>query len=157
MPAANHSWSNEIPLLWKCYHAFLTALLKRKYREAVRLLLFGKGVKFGPLIFRQRGQFSIAVDREAVREWKLPSRTGLNLEYIARMINPQVRGWINYYGKFFRSALYHLTGYIEYQLCLWARRKYKRLRERREKAREWLRRIRKRQLGRLFVHWNFVN
>ena len=95
--------------------------------------------------------------KAVIRGWKLPRRTGIDLEEIAQWINPQVRGWINYYGKFNRSALYHLTNHIEYKLCLWACRKYKRLKERREKGRNWLRRIRKGQLGPPFAHWAFVS
>lgn len=94
--------------------------------------------------------------KAAIRGWELPSRTGMALEGIFHWINPQVRGWINYYGRFNRSALYHLTDHIENKLCLWACRKYKRLRRLREKGRKWLRRIRKGQLGPRFAHWAFV-
>ncbi|MCB1068182.1 MAG: hypothetical protein KDK56_08355, partial [Simkania sp.] len=75
----------------------------------------------------------------------------------ARWINPQVRGWINYYGKFNRSALYQTGYYIEYKLCLWASKKYKRLKRSREKGRNWLRRIRKDHLRPTFAHWEFVS
>ena len=56
--------------------------------------------------------------KEVIRKWRLPSCTGMTLEDIAEWINPRIRGWINYYGKFNRSALYYLTDYIEYKLCL---------------------------------------
>jgi len=95
--------------------------------------------------------------KEEIRKWELPSRIGVDLETIAREINPQVRGWINYYGKFYRSALYRVIEYIEYKLCMWARKKYKRLRSSKEQARLWLGRIRERQRSQLFVHWNFAN
>ncbi len=94
--------------------------------------------------------------KEVIKGWKLPSRTGVDLETIAREINPQIRGWINYYGKFYRSALYCVVEHIEYKLCLWARRKYKRLRGSKEQARQWFWRIRARQHSKLFVHWNFA-
>ena len=95
--------------------------------------------------------------KEVIRGWKLPSNTGKTLEDVAEWINPRIRGWINYYGKFNRSALYHLRDYIEYKLCLWALNKYKRLRGQSEQARKWLRRIRKGQLSRYFVHWELVH
>ena len=94
--------------------------------------------------------------KAVIRGWKLSSRTGMTLERIAQWINPQVRGWINYYGKFNRSALYHLTDHIENKLSLWACKKYKRLGRLREKGRKWLRRIRKRQLGPRFAHSQFL-
>ncbi|WP_424863190.1 group II intron maturase-specific domain-containing protein [Streptomyces sp. MMS24-I29] len=42
-------------------------------------------------------------------------------------INPIVAGWINYYGRFYRSALYPLLARINAYLARWIRRKYKRL------------------------------
>jgi len=94
--------------------------------------------------------------RKVVQEWKLPTRTGMAIEEIARWVNPIVRGWIHYYGKYHRSSLYHLTHYIEYKLSLWACKKYKRLKRNRNNGRKWLRRIRKGQLGPTFAHWAFV-
>ena len=95
--------------------------------------------------------------KEEIRKWNLPRRTMTDLISLARHINPQVRGWINYYGKFYRSALNEVVEYIEYKLSMWARKKYKRLKQSKEKARCWLRRIRERQQSRtLFAHWNML-
>ena len=44
------------------------------------------------------------------------------------MINPIVAGWINYYGRFYRSRLYPLLQRINTYLMRWAGKKYKRLR-----------------------------
>ena len=93
---------------------------------------------------------------EKIRIWKLPNQTRMSLEEIARWVNPQIRGWINYYGKFYRSALNYLMGYIEYKLCIWASKKYKNLKGHREQARRWLRKIRQGQLRAIFAHWEFV-
>lgn len=95
--------------------------------------------------------------KEIIRGWELPLRIGMSLEEIAQWINPQVKGWINYYGKFNRSALYHLIDHIEYKLSLWASRKYKRLKRLREQGRKWLKRIRRGGFGPNFVHWAFVS
>ena len=38
-----------------------------------------------------------------VRRWRLHQRTGHDLNDLAERINPIVRGWMNYYGRFFRS------------------------------------------------------
>jgi hypothetical protein len=43
-----------------------------------------------------------------VRSWRLHLRTHLTEADLARRINPVVRGWMNYYGAFYRSALYPL-------------------------------------------------
>ena len=55
---------------------------------------------------------------------------------LARRINPVVRGWMNYYGAFYRSALYPLLARINAYLMRWLRKKYKRLRGRR-RPRGW--------------------
>jgi hypothetical protein len=36
--------------------------------------------------------------RQTIRSWRLGVRTPMTLEAIAEMVNPVVRGWINYAG-----------------------------------------------------------
>jgi RNA-directed DNA polymerase len=42
-----------------------------------------------------------------VRRWRLHRWTGLTLTQVAQQINPIVRGWMQDYGAFYRTALYH--------------------------------------------------
>ena len=44
--------------------------------------------------------------RKTVRSWTLKRRGDKALDDLARMFNPHIRGWINYYGRFYQSALY---------------------------------------------------
>ncbi len=44
-----------------------------------------------------------------VRAWHLNLRSSADLSSLADAINPQVRGWINYYGAFYRSELFFLA------------------------------------------------
>ena len=44
---------------------------------------------------------------------------------MARMFNPYIRGWINYYSQFYKSALYPTLRRIDAYLLRWARRKFK--------------------------------
>jgi hypothetical protein len=67
-----------------------------------------------------------------VRSWRLHTRTGLSEADLARRINPVVRGWMNYYGAFYPSALYPLLARINAYLLRWLRKKHKRLRGRRK-------------------------
>jgi hypothetical protein len=46
------------------------------------------------------------------------------------MFNPIIRGWINYYGGYYKSALYRTFWHLDRVLSRWASRKYKRLRGR---------------------------
>ncbi|MGL5865591.1 MAG: group II intron maturase-specific domain-containing protein [Dermatophilaceae bacterium] len=67
-----------------------------------------------------------------VRRWRLHRRTELSLGELARMINPVIRGWMNYYGAFYRSALSGLLARINTYLVRWIRKKYRRYRAQRK-------------------------
>lgn len=91
--------------------------------------------------------------RAAVRDWRLgANRNNQSLEAIARFINPYVRGWVNYYGRYYRSALTPILRYLERALVYWVRRKFKRLRRHQRKATHWLGRVARRE-PKLFYQW----
>jgi len=89
---------------------------------------------------------------QTIRAWHLRRRTGSDLSSIAAEINPQVRGWIGYYGAFYRSELHFLAFRIDQHLVRWARHKFKRLRYSPARAWAWLAAVKRREPG-LFVHW----
>ena len=93
--------------------------------------------------------------RQTVRNWKLQRRTPITLEEIARRINPVLRGWMEYYGRFYQSALYPVMARVDLHLAKWIARKHKRVRRSLTRAFEWLRRIRRDCPG-LFVHWSLA-
>jgi group II intron reverse transcriptase/maturase len=91
--------------------------------------------------------------RATIREWRMAStRNNQRLEDLARVVNPVVRGWMNYYGRFYRSkcvqALRHLNG----ALAAWARRKYRKFHRRERASMHWLAGIARRDPT-LFVLW----
>ena len=90
--------------------------------------------------------------RRRIKRWRLHLWSGQSLADIARAINPVVRGWINYYGRFYRTRLVQTLRRIDEYLVRWAMRKYKRLRK--HPTRTWglLARISKRE-PELFAHW----
>ena len=87
-----------------------------------------------------------------IRRWRLHLRSGTTLTDLARSINVIVQGWINYYGRFYRSELVRLLRRINDYLVRWARWKYKRLRRSPAKARSFLADVYRRDPG-LFAHW----
>ena len=89
---------------------------------------------------------------QKIRAWHLNRRSGTDLSGLAAEINPQLRGWIGYYGAFYRSELYSLAWRVDQHLMRWAMQKFKRLRGKIAKASEWLDTVR-RHLPRLFAHW----
>ena len=109
-------------------------------------------VSFTPAIsLKARAKISAAI-----REWRLPNRSGSTLQDIAKLTNPAIRGWINYYGKFTRSALYCIIAHVNKLLAKWASKRYKKLRRSYNKAAMWLRQISDKNRT-LFVHWTFSN
>jgi RNA-directed DNA polymerase len=94
--------------------------------------------------------------RQAIRRWSLQTRSDKALDDLARMFNPYIRGWINYYSHFYKSALYPTLRRIDAFIVRWARRKFKRLRQRPRGARNWLARVIRSSPG-LFAHWPLLH
>jgi group II intron reverse transcriptase/maturase len=90
--------------------------------------------------------------RAAIRDLDLWHQTHLSLVDIARQINPLLRGWIEYYGRYAPSALYPLLRYTNMRLRDWVMRKYKRFSGRKTLASRFLERL-SRATAALFVHW----
>jgi RNA-directed DNA polymerase len=90
--------------------------------------------------------------RDQFRSWKLPQRSDKAIDDLSRMFNPIIRGWIQYYGRYYRSALYPTMRELNRDLALWAKRKYKKLRSHLRKAKHWIARISRRAPA-LFAHW----
>lgn len=89
---------------------------------------------------------------KTIKRWRLHMWTSATLTSIAREINTIVRGWINYYGRFYPSRLNNSLRRIDEYLVRWALRKYKRLKGRHKRAWKLLKDVIRRQPG-LFAHW----
>jgi RNA-directed DNA polymerase len=90
--------------------------------------------------------------RLTMRRWKLHHRNDLTLDEVAGWVRPVVTGWINYYGRFQRSALIPVFRPLDSFLKRWARRKYQRFKSARKRTHQWLKRVRSQQFW-LFPHW----
>jgi RNA-directed DNA polymerase len=90
-----------------------------------------------------------------VRSWRLGRRTGSDLETIAAVINPKVRGWINYYGAFYRSAMAFLARRLNEHLHRWVMRTFKQFRGRPSAAWTWLGDVQRHNPS-LFAHWQLA-
>jgi group II intron reverse transcriptase/maturase len=93
--------------------------------------------------------------RRTSRGWSWPKRSDKSLEDLARMFNPIIQGWINYFSRYYKSALYPILKCLERRLAIWATRKYKRLRHHKRRAAQWLNRIARKQPN-LFAHWKML-
>jgi RNA-directed DNA polymerase len=88
-----------------------------------------------------------------VREWNLHRRSDAELEDLSRDFDPKIRGWIAYYGRFYRTALRRPMGLLNDRLVRWAQKKYKRFQHHQTQARQWLRQIARAHPA-LFGHWS---
>jgi len=89
-----------------------------------------------------------------VHGWRIHRKFAYTLTGLAKTINPIVAGWMNYYGRFYRSRMYPLLLRINTYLMRWARRKYRRLRGFKS-FKKWWTGLLDREPG-LFTHWAWV-
>ena len=90
--------------------------------------------------------------RQKARRLSYRNRTDLSLQDIASKLNPILRGWIAYFGRFQPSALGLLFRHINKTLAAWAMRKYKRLQASKTRAELFIKGI-SRKCPKLFAHW----
>jgi hypothetical protein len=88
----------------------------------------------GDIAFFADGKATKAI-RDTFHSWKLPQRSDKAIEDLSRMFNPVIRGWFQYYGRYYRSPLYPTMRKLDRDLVLWASRKYKKLRHRGSRTR----------------------
>ena len=87
-------------------------------------------VNFAPAVSRE----ALTVMRQTVRGWHLQLKCDKSLADLSHVFNPVLRGWMNYYGRFYASALRPLWRNVNEYLSRWLRRKYKHLARHRRKA-----------------------
>jgi RNA-directed DNA polymerase len=90
--------------------------------------------------------------RAAVRDLNIRQRTQMSLRDFACEVNPLLRGWIDYYGRYAPSALSPILRYVNQTLLRWAMRKFKRFKAHKIRASSFLQRL-AREKADLFVHW----
>jgi RNA-directed DNA polymerase len=105
-------------------------------------------INFSPAVSAKAAK----IMRSTMRSWRLHLRSDKALDDLSRMFNPVVRGWINYYGSYYKSELYPILRQLNRSLTRWAMRKFKKLRGHQRQATHWLGRIARRELN-LFAHW----
>ena len=121
------------------------------FRPRLSKSRFGKHfVNFSPAV---SGEAKTRMRRE-MRRWRLHLRPDKTLTDLALMFNVVLQGWINYYGRFYKSMLNPVFRHLNEILVRWAMKKYKRLRRRPGRARRLIADVARRQPG-LFAHWRF--
>ena len=91
---------------------------------------------------------------DRLRRMRIHRRTDLTLEDLAEWLNPIVAGWMNYYGRYYRTVMDPLLQRVNTYMRRWAGRKYKRLRTI-KRFKRWWTGLLQRAPG-LFAHWSVV-
>ena len=113
-------------------YEFRRRITRNRYTKSMRL-------NFTPAICPEAKKAITA----KLRELNSRRRTDLEIEQIAAYLNPKLIGWLNYYGKFIKSAMYVIWKRVNSMLVSWARRKYKHLRHHKTNASMFIERIAK--------------
>jgi RNA-directed DNA polymerase len=92
--------------------------------------------------------------RATVRDLDIRRQTHVSMADIARQLNPLLRGWIEYYGRYMPSALGPFLQYVNQTLQAWVMRKFKSLKGHKTRARLFLIRLALECPG-FFAHWKF--
>lgn len=91
--------------------------------------------------------------KQSLRDRRVTHWVGMTPEMLAAALNPSISAWLAYYGHFGRAdGVYRLRHYLDEMLMRWASNKYKRLKHRQRKSREFIWCLKK-QSPHLFVHW----
>jgi len=122
-------------------YTFIHRLCKNRKRNSVF-------VNFTPAV----SKVALKAMRLKIRKLRVRMCTELSIVQIAKWLNPMINGWIAYYGRYYRSALYAMCRHVNKALVRWARRKFKPLRRHKIKAAQFLEGIAK-QCPHLFAHW----
>ena len=89
---------------------------------------------------------------DKMEELNIVGLTHKSIVGVAQFLNPYIRGWVNYYGKFRKSAMNSIFQWLNKRLIRWARKRYKRYKTSIKRAFQWFTRVREQFPG-LFYHW----
>lgn len=90
--------------------------------------------------------------RTKIREIGIRRKSQTTIEVIAKITNPILNGWLNYYGRYCPSALSPMLRCFDTSLVIWCMRKFKKLKGRKTRAGQLIQRIRESRPS-LFAHW----
>ena len=87
-----------------------------------------------------------------IRSWHIKLKNDKEIEDLAKMFNPVLQGWANYYGRYYPSALRSVWRPLNAHLFGWVRRKFRQYTQHKRRAWKFLDGI-ARARPHLFVHW----
>ena len=137
---------------------------KNRKREFERISFNFLGYQFRPRrCVNKQGMihpnFLPAISKESkkavmqkIRSWHIQLKTDKSVDDLSKMFDAKLRGWYNYYGKFYPTAMRGIWDHLNKYLVLWVRRKYKRFSYHKRQARNYLNHLAHGNPN-LFTHW----
>ncbi len=108
-------------------------------------------INFSPAVSNK----AVKAMRQRMRRWRLHLKSDKGIEDLGRMFYAIINGWINYYGRYYKSALYPVFQHLNRILVRWVMKKYKRFRGHQRRATHWLGGVAKREPF-IFAHWRLL-
>jgi len=96
-------------------YSFQPRTIRSKFSRSKRLVVFSAAIS-------QNAKANI---RAQIRNVLNPQWSQQTLEWFARILNPKIRGWINYYSKFNKGKTYEVFYYLNTLIRKWLKNKYK--------------------------------
>lgn len=103
---------------------------------------------FAPAVSRE----ALHTMRQTIRGWRIQLKCDKELKDLSKMYNPVLRGWLNYYGRFYSSAMDAVWQHLNAFLVRWLRRKYKSVSWHKTRARRLLGKLAASE-PKAFAHW----
>jgi len=111
---------------------------------------YGYNLGFGPAI-STKAKKHITLE---LKKKKVHRRTHLELQQLAHELKPKIIGWVNYFGKHRKWAMYPVFRSLNDRLVKWLMNKYKRYKNKVKVARTKLKAIAS-AYPNLFLHWRY--
>jgi len=92
---------------------------------------------------------------QEIRSWHLHRWVGGTVEEMAEKYDPKIQGWLNYYGKFYRSEMNFLWEVLRNRLMQWFRHQFKKMKGYRSRVYDAVDKLRQ-EKPRLFAHWRYA-
>lgn len=102
---------------------------------------------FSPAVSKDAGQ----VLRDRIRNIRMSNKS-VSIEELAKLINPVIRGWFNYFSKFAAGTAKRILTYVNLTVARWTKSKYKSMKGSTLRAMRFLKRIAQCNPN-LFYHW----
>ncbi|MGC8563108.1 MAG: group II intron reverse transcriptase/maturase [Thermoplasmata archaeon] len=103
---------------------------------------------FSPAVSRE----ALTMMRQTIRGWHIQLKCDKGIKDLSNIFNPVIRGWFNYYGKFYASAMFPVSKHINAYLVRWLMRKYKHLSYHYRRASKLLEKLAM-SMPNAFAHW----